>query len=240
MLNTPDRVYRDWWKIGPIDIVKFGGFRWAAPLGLENLPLKDWERNIRDWIITNVPRGGVFVDIGAHFGSYSINLSQHFDLVYAVDPHPLNANMLRMNVELNGLSNVKVIEKAAWSANEKLFVLNPVLGGNTAAYIHCSRDKISSIEVEGVKLDDLVPEKVKLVKIDVEGTAHEILKGSSRLLAEGQFWIIELHNQGERDAVERIKSEHGYKMLDGGLTDIGGQMMHVSMGGSCILFRLDS
>ena len=58
--------------------------------------------------------GDAAIDIGAHVGVMSIYLAKKFPFihVYAIEPDPENYDCLKRNIELNGVTNVTVINKA--------------------------------------------------------------------------------------------------------------------------------
>jgi hypothetical protein len=55
---------------------------------------------------------GIFLDIGANIGAYSVALSSQFAEVIAFEPNPIVANILRANLAQNRCRNVKVVEQA--------------------------------------------------------------------------------------------------------------------------------
>ena len=61
-----------------------------------------------------VKPGSVVLECGAHHGAHTILLSKWVGdqgKVIAVEPMPENAAIIRRNIELNGLTNVTVVEK---------------------------------------------------------------------------------------------------------------------------------
>lgn len=61
------------------------------------------------------PPDGVFIDVGAHVGKYSIAFGKRLrrGLVVAIEPMPSNIKALIENIKLNKLDNVIVVPKAA-------------------------------------------------------------------------------------------------------------------------------
>lgn len=56
---------------------------------------------------------GIFLDIGANVGKFSIMVSKNTSLeTYAFEPNENVRKYLAKNLELNGISNVRVIGKA--------------------------------------------------------------------------------------------------------------------------------
>jgi FkbM family methyltransferase len=157
-----------------------------------------------------VARGDTVIDVGANIGMITVPLAlaTHDDgLVVALEPLPDNVRRLRANLERNALSNVRVVEAAA----------GPVDG---VATLHTARDAAfgsldavvkyraaSEIEVPLRSLDSVWQElgepRVSLVKIDVEGTELDVLRGATALLTRDRPALLVEADPGERAAAVR-------------------------------------
>jgi FkbM family methyltransferase len=138
------------------------------------------------------------LDIGANVGLYSINLARNFDSVCAIEPHPLNASLLRLNFEINQIKDFRIILKAAWDKKERL-VLHQKYEENFAdETITTSLDKrkenqFAYREVDGVPLDSY-NFKPHFIKIDVDGAEMHTLKGLEKTLeSEHPIVMVEVH-----------------------------------------------
>ncbi len=133
------------------------------------------------WSYLKIPPDGVFIDVGAHVGKYSIALGRRLrrGLVVAIEPMPSNIKTLVEAIKLNGLGNVVVVSKAAWSTNTTLNLYIPEAGSVGGSAKHTGSLKI---EVEAETIDSIVSRlelsRVDLIKIDVEGAEIEVIKGS--------------------------------------------------------------
>lgn len=137
--------------------------------------------------------GAVVIECGAHHGAQSILLSRWVGpqgKVLAIEPMPENVSILNKNIELNGLSNVIVVDKAVGSTRDNQLSMAP----NSNASVRSSGKH--TITVESTTLDALA-EKLKitpaLLKIDVEGYEYEILEGSRSILAMTPALFLEVH-----------------------------------------------
>jgi FkbM family methyltransferase len=64
--------------------------------------------------LLKVLRRGVFVDIGAYVGFYTVLVARHGWKVVAFEPNPINVILLRYNIALHGVGDRAVIvDKAA-------------------------------------------------------------------------------------------------------------------------------
>jgi len=130
--------------------------------------------------------GGVFVDVGANIGSYTLVASEvDAAQVVSIEPHPRTYALLGANLELNHRDNVLTqqyaisdsLGTARFTDGEESSV-NRVAGPNEA---------IASLMVECITLDalcELLGVRPTVVKIDVEGHEPRVLDGFQ---SYGQF-----------------------------------------------------
>jgi FkbM family methyltransferase len=65
------------------------------------------------FILKRLADGGVFIDVGANIGGYTIRAAKTAR-VYALEPHPCNFHLLKLNVKLNQKqNNVRAFQIAA-------------------------------------------------------------------------------------------------------------------------------
>ena len=148
---------------------------------------------------------GVFFDIGANVGLYSVYYAKvHSGQVYAFEPSVLNLALLAKNISVNELSTRVVI------------VPNPLTSDNQVAAFHLSSleeggalstfgaefghdgeplSQLMSYETAGFSLDYLISAGViadnpALIKIDVDGIEHFILRGARETLSRASLRSI--------------------------------------------------
>lgn len=146
-----------------------------------------YEPHLTRRIVKLAKIGGLFVDVGANLGYFSLLWAAHNpnNICFALEASPRNLEILRENIVRNGLeSRVHVIPKAAGQVSGVMdFDLGPTdqtgWGGFT------NTPTINTIKVEVVRIDDVVPEgcRVRLLKVDVEGAEPLVLMGCQQLLA---------------------------------------------------------
>jgi FkbM family methyltransferase len=71
-----------------------------------------FEKHVADFIKRNLPKGGIFVDVGANIGNNSLIASKIASKVIAIEPHPKILERLKQNIDLNNLKNVIVCDYA--------------------------------------------------------------------------------------------------------------------------------
>lgn len=168
-------------------------------------------------LIQMLPKSGVFIDVGANVGEFTVAASAvaPFGHIYSIEPCTLVQPFLELNVRQNGLSNV-TIDRHALSDRRGNAVLT--FQSQTSASVTATQANAvgrTRIDVPAIPGDDLIAsahiERVDLVKIDVEGAESRVLSGFAELLARQRpLLVIEMdgHAQetgaGEEEVVELL------------------------------------
>jgi len=163
------------------------------------------------------------IDIGAHFGIYTVAMASLVGpagRVLAIEPSARTFAILRRNVTLNGLQNVDTIQAAA-SDQEGLVTF---FIADDPSRSSLSAESGTPEKVRAVRLDSLdVPRPVRFIKIDVEGAEPLSLRGAEGILRADRP-IIQFestpgaaHAYGcESDALWRLLvAEFGYEIYQG-------------------------
>jgi len=133
-------------------------------------------QNIKD----QIKNGGVFVDIGANVGYYSLMAAKYgATKVVAIEPNPIVLNRLKDNIKFNGYD--KVITPLQIGVGEskgtlELTVCNTDMGSSSVVNKKLSGEKI---RIDILPLYELMKrEKIKAIdalKIDIEGMEDKVL-----------------------------------------------------------------
>jgi FkbM family methyltransferase len=171
------------------------------------------EGDVNDLILSILTEGDVFIDIGANIGYYSVltgKIIGDSGLVIAVEPVPTTARVLRDNIRLNNLKNVRSIQKAAWSDNRIVNIHVPKGFFGLASIVNLHPSELT-ITVEGIPLDAFCEaQEVKLLKIDAEGSEYQILKGARKTLKKTKYVILEASTR--KDEIIHLLREEGFKI----------------------------
>ena len=136
---------------------------------------------------------GVFIDVGANIGYYSLLAGKTAKKVYAIEPEELNFSILKKNTQSNGLKNIELIKAAAGRRQGKVTIkrskINP--GAHKVA--------VGRGEIKMIKLDEMIKEKVDVIKIDVEGMEAEVIKGAKNLIEKWMPTIFLEYGVNSRD-----------------------------------------
>jgi len=132
---------------------------------------------------------GVFLDIGANTGVYTLKAARHYGrsgIVIAVEPFPATLAVLSESVAKNNFENVR-LRNFCIGAKTGVGELWLNRGKPNSFGLKKHDERARSISVLIVSLDDLLTwEKVSrldYVKIDAEGAEEDILKGGRESIA---------------------------------------------------------
>lgn len=179
------------------------------------------ESSVQEALVRHLAPGGVLYDIGANVGFFSLlgaRLAGGAGHVYAFEPAPENASAIVDHAALNGIGNLTVIERAAFSRTERgqLQLVDDRSWSKLESYgEHPGTERV--IQVELAAIDDLLDagelRPPTVVKIDVEGAELEVLEGMRATIAEHRPAIVcELH--GTHTQFVAALAGHSYRVVN--------------------------
>jgi len=153
-----------------------------------------YEETETRFVLDNVKKGDIVLDVGANIGYYTLILAKLVDeqgKVFAFEPEPNNFHVLKKNVRANGYNNVK-LERVVVSnkkSKTKLYVSKENVGEHRI--YKSSTVSNDYINVEMIRLDDYfvnhnLMDKISFVKMDVEGSELGVLEGMKEILARNK------------------------------------------------------
>jgi FkbM family methyltransferase len=160
-------------------------------------------------IKTRLPEGGVFLDIGANVGSYTLIAAEKVGdpgRVFAFEPVSAIFNRLVENINLNGFSNVVAEQKALTNENKfvDLHIADQKNLGMSSIFHH-DTESGQTEQVSAVRLDDYLKQhqlkRIDMIKIDIEGAELFALQGMKDTLIKHKPEIfIELKEEAVKHA----------------------------------------
>ena len=167
--------------------------------------------------------GMVVLDVGANTGLYTSIAAACVGpagRVFAFEPIPYLARRVRENAELNRLTNVEVIEAAIGAEVGRSDLHLSAAGGDGWASLYAwNWSGPETLSVPVLALDDWLEaasiERVDLVKIDVEGAEHDVLRGAVRSLATGKIGALIVEFNEETQAAAHLTAADLREFLTG-------------------------
>jgi FkbM family methyltransferase len=195
------------------------GKKWIVGSTRHACWLGSYEVHIQNVIAQEVERGGVFFDVGANVGFYSLLASSLIDpgKVYAFEPLPANVCYIKKHLQLNKIQNVEVLEvgvsdqqgMASFRDEETRGMGRLQPGGN--------------LSVRTVTLDQLLQEQriapPNCIKMDIEGAEFRALSGARACFQNHKpTLILATHGREVHGQCCQLLHSWGYdcRLLQGG------------------------
>ncbi len=213
--------YRSYPLVGILAGCRIRGGKFVVAPYLEG----DYEPEVCQTILQTVQPGWVCVDVGAHVGYFTLlfaKLVGKRGRVIAFEAHPLNAEMLRSNVRLNGYKAQVQVENMAvsdgvyhwakvfpgrWRASNEWNIVGHDVEGNPTQ---------PELEIPATSLDTYFSpgSHVDFIKVDIEGAEAQALCGTRRLLRESKpLMLVEFHDEAGWDGRQELFAAH-YRLYD--------------------------
>ena len=171
-------------------------------------------RGMLSYAYRHEPKGGLFVDIGAHRGNHSIFFAKVMGCqVFAFEPQHDNLSALTDNFAIN---KIPLSQLSGYALGAEVCEARLMRESE-------SNSGMNHISQEGEVVDmvtlDAYAFKVSgytTMKIDVEGYAEQVLKGGAKVLTEGTGNVyIEIDKPGELEVIDALMEAYGYQRAKG-------------------------
>lgn len=146
---------------------------------------------------------GIFVDIGAHVGTWSVKLANKFSHVHSFEPQKDVYNCLCGNIALAELSSRITPHNSAICSVYGKRTIHKQYDGEGGASLVIPGELNETIEAN--VLDTYRLQNVKLIKIDVEGNELNVLKSARLTLLNNDFPPILLECWNEEKGQDKTK-----------------------------------
>lgn len=147
------------------------------------------EQPLIEWCQQFCKKDKVFVDIGAHFGSYALSLAPYCQTVYAFECQRETYYQLCGGVAINAYWNIYPHHVALGDKNEEKVPINinSVDGGGTSLLNNNDNQPLEVDYCSMKTLDSFQLENIGFLKIDAEGYEEFILKGAVNTLKQSGY-----------------------------------------------------
>jgi len=158
-----------------------------------------YEAGTLDVIKKSLREGDTFIDVGANIGLMSLFASEvigNNGVVYSFEPEPETFMILKENVEINKVNNIRAYNVGLGNSRGKSFIYTNSYAGRGSASLISPPDQNNSkkYEIYLETLDDFILKNdianIRMLKIDVEGWELHVLRGAKSLLQRTQAPII--------------------------------------------------
>lgn len=143
----------------------------------------DTNQYFNKFYYNHIDESEVFVDCGAYTGD-SISgfikcVNNTYKKIYAFEPDKKNYKLLLQNIEDNHWHDVNAYDKATGMENGMIFFDECGTEGSSVS-------STGSEQVQVVKLDDFIQDKITWIKMDIEGAEMDSLHGAQKLIKDNK------------------------------------------------------
>ena len=138
---------------------------------------------------------GIFIDVGASEGIWTINMAEVFERVISFEPHPLSFEVLRKNtmnlhnvIIYNYALSDKYIEKYKMIEWDQNYGMTKRFVGDEIDQALLNEEKQKTFITKSYPLDDIV-DRIDCMKVDAEGQEKNVLAGARQLIEKYNPYI---------------------------------------------------
>jgi FkbM family methyltransferase len=169
-----------------------------------------YEEDLIAFLFHTAMPGMRLLDVGAHAGNHTVFFAKVCGLpVTAIEPVSYLADHLEANLQLNSCEERVTLHRCgAWDRSGKASVISPAAGNSGTASLRLDQDGSIALHT----LDELVPEPVSIIKIDVEGAEAAVIAGARRIIRSCRpIMIVEAADQERFRRVDTMLGRLAYR-----------------------------
>jgi len=152
----------------------------------------------------------IVIDVGAHIGYFTMYAANNANqgTVYSIEPYKESFEILKKNLKLNNITNVKPFNAAISKVTKEITLYidkNNEIGNS----IFRTNNTTESKKINSFNLDDFVKnneiEKIDFLKLDCEGAEFEILLNFNKeLLKKISKISAEIHENNNTNSLDKL------------------------------------
>jgi FkbM family methyltransferase len=203
---------------------EIGVAKWFYESGIAEKSLITWVEE------TFIKSDKVFIDVGAHVGTYSWICGKKAKHTYAFECSPTTFCYLAANVALHGLTEkISPFPFALGNAMGSIdyYVRSSDGGGNGVCELSAADKSCKKLKVLMKTLDSFEIADVGFIKIDVEGFEKSVLEGSVETLRKSNYPPILFESWGSWKDASGVNATQIQKELFAYLSTLGYKVMPV-------------
>jgi FkbM family methyltransferase len=173
-----------------------------------------FECQLIEWCKQFCSKNKVFLDIGAHSGTYTISLASYAKQVYSFEPQKMTYYSLCGSVVLSNKDNVTCIQCGLGSHNQvgeqTLKIVSNDGGGSS---LHSTSGVLREEIIQVKTLDSFGLKDIGFIKMDVEENELYVLQGALKTLEASQYPTILFESNFENRPLFEFIQGLGYTIV---------------------------
>ena len=177
-----------------------------------------YESSLIEWCKQFCTKSTVFLDIGAHTGTYTLSLSRGCKEVYSFEPQKMTYYALCGSVALSNVTNVTCLNVGLGSkeqvGKQVLHIVSDDGGGST---LHPTGQVLRTETIDVDTLDSIAKTRsicnVGFIKMDVEENELHVLRGATEMLKLSNYPKILFESNSTNTALFEYVELLGYKIV---------------------------
>jgi FkbM family methyltransferase len=165
----------------------------VTPRFVERYRDYEYESLSSEILLNYLPPKGTFLDIGAHYGYYTLLAKTSFPQSRCISIEPVSENfkVLKKNLRINGLSDVET-HNAAASDSKGVSSFNITEASDSGGfYEHPLTKVMKQIDMQTISVDSVIGDRhVDFIKIDVEGHEIAVLNGMKKTIKQNDRLVL--------------------------------------------------
>jgi len=173
-----------------------------------------FECQLIEWCKQFCHKDKVFLDIGAHSGTYSISLSAYAKHVYSFEPQKMTYYALCGSVALSNKDNITCLQYGLGSKSQvgkqTLKIVSNDGGGSS---LHSTSGILREEQIQLNTLDSFELTDIGFIKMDVEENELYVLQGALQTLEQNQYPRILFESNFENQPLFDFIKGLGYNIV---------------------------
>ena len=173
-----------------------------------------FECQLMEWCKQFCSREKVFLDIGAHSGTYSISLADYSESVHSFEPQKMTYYSLCGGVALSGKKNI-TCHQVGLGSQEQVGkqTLNIVSNDGGGSSLHATNGILRQETIEVRTLDEFHIDNIGFIKMDVEENELYVLQGGLETIRRSNYPTLLFESNFENKPLFDYLKEIGYKEI---------------------------
>ena len=177
-----------------------------------------FESALIDWCKQFLTQDKVFLDIGAHTGTYALSLASHCSKVEAFEPQRATYYALCGSIALSNLTHKVEAHNFGLGSEDQVGVQTLHIvsadGGGSSLWTNGPNPVLMTETIEVRTLDSMNLSNIGFVKMDVEDNEWSVLKGAQETFRRSGWPTFMFESNRENGALfDFVRDEMGYTII---------------------------